>query len=175
MTIGKTHTGKTTFAHLLKQQLTSAFILDQDNHAAFINKYYHELLPTDGPNILKHGLSRFIANYAKVHTDLHVIVCNANLQAHERATLLQDVFPKTDFLQILVYFDIADETLKKRIAMSDRPTDIFRGNLKTFSELLANQQKITAPSEEEADYLFVIKSDDDIQKVIQAICQLDSQ
>ncbi len=37
MTVGKTHSRKTTFARLLEQELGNSFVMDQDNHAEFIN------------------------------------------------------------------------------------------------------------------------------------------
>lgn len=33
MTVGKTHSGKTTFAKALEQQLPCSLVIDQDNHA----------------------------------------------------------------------------------------------------------------------------------------------
>lgn len=37
ITVGKTHSGKATFARALEKQLNNSFIMDQDNHAEFIN------------------------------------------------------------------------------------------------------------------------------------------
>jgi uridine kinase len=39
MTVGKTHSGKTTFARALEQELNNSFVMDQDNHAEFINTF----------------------------------------------------------------------------------------------------------------------------------------
>lgn len=35
ITVGKTHSGKTTFARMLEKRLTNSIVMDQDNHAAF--------------------------------------------------------------------------------------------------------------------------------------------
>ena len=40
ITVGKTHSGKTTFANDLVKQLNNSFVMDQDNQAEFINTYY---------------------------------------------------------------------------------------------------------------------------------------
>ena len=49
MTVGKTHSGKTTFAKSLEQVLDNALIIDQDNHAEFINTFYKSLIARKGP------------------------------------------------------------------------------------------------------------------------------
>ena len=69
ITVGKTHSGKTTFAHALEKQLSNSFVMDQDNHAEFINTYYKNLLPTQGPNILKHSISKHIQSLRKYLLD----------------------------------------------------------------------------------------------------------
>lgn len=58
ITVGKTHSGKSTFARNLEKELDNSFVLDQDNHAKFINTYYPKLQPKIGPNKLKHSISR---------------------------------------------------------------------------------------------------------------------
>ena len=55
ITVGKTHSGKTTFARALEKQLNNTFVMDQDNHAEFINTNYKNLQPKKGSNTLKHS------------------------------------------------------------------------------------------------------------------------
>lgn len=52
--------------------------MDQDNQAEFINTHYEKLQPAKGPNTFKHGLSKFIVDYAKEHSNLHLIISNSN-------------------------------------------------------------------------------------------------
>ncbi|WP_318837459.1 ATP-binding protein [Psychrobacillus glaciei] len=40
MTVGKTHSGKTTFAKALEEQISNSIVIDQDNHAEFLHTYY---------------------------------------------------------------------------------------------------------------------------------------
>ena len=51
--------------------------MDQDNQAEFINTHYEKLQPAKGPNTFKHGLSKFIVDYAKEHSNLHLIISHS--------------------------------------------------------------------------------------------------
>ena len=90
--------------------------------------------------------------------------------------MLEELFKAEDFIRILVYFDIPDDVLKARVIQSQRSTNIFRGAYSNFEEVLARQQAekedIVNPSEDEADYLFVIKDNDEVNVVIQKIIQI---
>jgi predicted kinase len=136
MTVGKTHSGKTTFARALEKELNNSFVMDQDNHVKFINAFYDKLQPTQGPNTLKHAVSRLIVDYAIENTNLHIIVCNSNRSRKGRLKLLEELFNKNQFVRILVHFDIPSEVLQARVTQSQRSTNIFRGLtliLKKFS------------------------------------------
>lgn len=174
ITVGKTHSGKTTFARLLESELDNSFVMDQDNHAAFINTYYKKLIPKQGPNTLKHAVSRMIVDYAKAQTNLHFIVCNSNRTRKDRMYLLEELYPKDEFIRILVHFDIPDEILQVRVKESTRCTAVFRG-ITTFEKVLMRQQQdesVTDPVEGEADYLFVLKDNEEVGSVISAILQI---
>lgn len=177
ITVGKTHSGKSTFARKLEKKLDNSFVMDQDNHAEFINKYYRNLQPTQGPNVLKHEISQLIVNYAKKHSNLHFIISNSNRSRKSRSFLLKDLFPANDFIRILVYFDISDDVLQTRIVNSDRSTNIFRFASK-FSEVLKRQQAdtqdvdVTKPVEGEADHLFIIKDNETLDSTIKSIINI---
>jgi tRNA uridine 5-carbamoylmethylation protein Kti12 len=115
ITVGKTHSGKTTFANAIEKQLHNSFVMDQDNHAEFINTYYKNLQPKQGPNTLKHSLSKQIVDYAKENTDFHFIICNSNRSRKGRLYLLEELFNTNGFVRILVHFDIPDDILQKRV------------------------------------------------------------
>jgi predicted kinase len=178
MTVGKTHSGKTTFARALEKELNNSFVMDQDNHAEFINAFYGKLQPKKGPNTLKHAVSRLIVDYAIENTDLHIIACNSNRSRKSRLNLLENLFNKNQFKSILVNFDIPDEILKDRVIQSQRSTNIFRGAYSNFEEVLFKQQAesqledIMEPEEGEADYLFVIKDNEEVDSVIRKIVQI---
>ena len=178
MTVGKTHSGKTTFAKLLEQRLEGSFVMDQDNQAEFLNTHYEKLLPKTGPNILKNSLTRFIVDYAVENTNLHLIICNSNRSIKSRKKLLDEIFTSEKFIRILVNFNIADEILLNRAKQSERSTNIFRGSYSNFEEVLLKQKKeslnedIVEPSNDEAEYLFVIKNNKDVDSVIHEIIQI---
>lgn len=178
ITVGKTHSGKTTFARALEKELYNFFVMDQDNHAEFINTYYKNLQPKQGPNTLKHALLKLIVDYAKEHTDLNLIICNSNRSRNGRLYLLEELFNKDEFVRILVHFDISDDVLHKRVIQSGRSTNIFRGAYSNFEEVLVRQQAeslkedVIDPVEGEADHLFVIKDSKEVDSVIKEVVHI---
>jgi len=176
MTVGKTHSGKSTFAKDLEQQLHGSIVIDQDNHAEFVNTYYKTIRPKQGPNTIKFAITRTIVDYAVNQTDLHLILSNSNRGRLGRTEALQQ-FNKQGFMSILVNFDIPDNILQERIATSQRPKTIFR-TASGFEEVLSRQQAETnkadviSPTEDEADYLLVIKDSNEVQSVIRKIIDI---
>ena len=173
VTVGKTHSGKTTFAKQLELQLKNVVIIDQDNHASFINAYYKSLRPKEGPNTLKYAVTQTIVDYAVNQTDYHLVLCNTNLTRNGRMDLL-DNFRRKGFITILVYFDIPNDVLHLRIKESQRSKDIFR-SASTFEDVLAQQQKneASAPIVSEADHLFVVScNEEDVPMVIKKITEI---
>jgi adenylate kinase family enzyme len=177
ITVGKTHSGKTTFARFLEQELKESLVMDQDNHAEFINTFYKKLQPKQGPNTLKHAISHLIIDYAIEHTDFHLIICNSNRSRKGRLYLLEELFNQREFVRILVHFDIPDGVLQDRVTQSQRSTNIFR-SASNFEEVLTRQQvdslkeDVKDPVEGEADHLFVIKDNEEVDSVIQRIVHI---
>ncbi|MDX8342215.1 AAA family ATPase [Rossellomorea sp. YZS02] len=180
ITVGKTHSGKTTFAKALENKLNHSIIMDQDNTADFLNTYYQNLLPKQGPNFLKHSISKVIVEYAKKHTDGHIITCSANRTKKGRTYLLEDIYDKHEFVRTLVHFDIPDDILLERVRNSKRSTNILRRSYSTFEEVLISQQggsmskDVVDPEEGEADYLFVIREHQEVESVMNEIVQIAS-
>lgn len=178
ITVGKTHSGKSTFTKYLEKELDNSFIMDQDNHAEFINTYYKKLQPKSGPNTLKHSISQLIVDYAKEHTDFHIIASSANRTKKGRKYLLEEIYPENEFIRILVHFDIPDEVLHERVTNSQRSTNIFRGPNSNFEEVLLRQraesqlEDVVDPVEGEADRLFVIKDNEEVDSVIKEIVNI---
>lgn len=92
--------------------------------------------------------------------------------------LLEELFNKDEFIRILVYFDIPDDVLLERVTQSRRSTNIFRGAYSNFEEVLDRQQTeslqedVTDPVEGEADYLFVIKDNEEVDFVIKEVVHI---
>lgn len=169
MTVGKTHSGKTIFAKELESVLQQAVVIDQDNHAEFVNNYYKKLRPIEGPNTLKFTVTNIIVEYATKQSDFHLILSNANLHGAGRAPVLR-YFQEEGFTRIIVHFKLPVEILKERVEKTERSKVIFR-NASSFMEVLQRQEKLKAdePTKEEADYLFIIKNPDETHEVMQKI------
>ncbi|WLR47256.1 AAA family ATPase [Halobacillus litoralis] len=168
MTVGMTHSGKSTFARLLEEAVKNTVVIDQDEHAAFLNTHYSRLVPGDGPNAIKHSMTKMIVDHAIVETDLHLIICNSNRRAKARKALLED-FKRKGFSTILVNFDVSDALLETRIRESKRDSSVLR-TASSFGEVLRRQQEesyhIQAPSAEEADHFFTIEKEGEVSDVL---------
>lgn len=169
MTVGKTHSGKTTFAKELESVLQQAIVIDQDNHAEFINEHYKKLRPIEGPNTLKFSVTDAIVNYATEQSNFRIILSNSNLNKSGRAKVLR-YFHNKEFKSIIVYFDLPDDLLKDRVIRTQRSKAIFR-SASSFLEVLERQENLLEiqPSKDEANYIFIIKDPNNTAEVIQQI------
>lgn len=92
--------------------------------------------------------------------------------------MLEELFTKDEFVRILVHFDIPDNILHERVLQSQRSTAIFRGAYSNFEQVLVRQQAeslkedVTDPVEGEADYLFVIKDNKEVDFVIKEVVHI---
>jgi len=176
MTVGKTHSGKTTFAKALEKELSNSVVIDQDNHAEFLQSYYKRLMPKRGPNIIKYSITKTIVDYAAAETDCHIILCNSNRNQKDRQKMLE-YYHSRQFTSILVSFNIPDDVLRRRIMASQRSTSVLRV-ASSFLEVLSRQQAesdqgdIKAPAEGEADYLLNIGHPDDVTEVIRILADI---
>lgn len=173
MTVGKTHSGKTTFAKSLEKEMHNSVVIDQDNHAEFLQKHYQNILPKQGENSIKYAITQTIFDYAVNETTCHLILCNSNRNRVGRMKLLEHLKCK-GFTTIIVSFNIPENVLKERVNRSQRSTTILR-TVSTFEEVLIRQHnetnhgEIIEPTEGEADYLYIINDADDVQSVIRKI------
>ena len=178
MTVGKTHSGKSTFGQLLAGRLGNACVIDQDNHAAFVNAHYRSLLPEDRPNLLKYNVTETVIDYAITQTVVHVILCNAYRSRASRLKLL-DKFRAHGFTTVLINFDLPDEVLAARVAATTRSTDVLR-SASSFAEVLARQRAesgkgdIIPPEAGEADFVFRLEDNREVPPVIDRILELTS-
>ncbi|MFD1927251.1 AAA family ATPase [Sporosarcina siberiensis] len=175
ITVGKTHSGKTTFAKSLEKRMSNSIVIDQDNHAEFLHAFYPGLLPKDGQNTIKHDLTQTIVQHAVNKTDGNIILCNSNRTRNGRLKLL-DFYRVNGFTSILVYFDIPTHILEERISKSQRSTLILR-TVSTFEEVLTRQEnedktkveQVNTPEKDEADYLFVVRNEIEVQSIMNQI------
>lgn len=176
ITVGKTHSGKTTFAKTLERRLGNAIAIDQDNHAEILRSYYPALVPKQGANAIKYALTQTIVDHAVDHSDCHIILCNANRNRKGRLKLLE-FYQSKGFTTILVNFDIAEDVLEARIDQAGRDTSILR-TVASFYDVLERQRAESlegpgvTPAPGEADYLFTVANEQQIEAAISAIRKL---
>ena len=177
ITVGKTHSGKTIFARALEKQLESTVVIEQDNHAEFLNCHYKILIPRQGRNIIKQNITQKIVNYAITHTNLNIIFGNSNRSRESRMSLLS-MLDNTRFYSIVIYFNIPDKVLEARVNNSTRSRNVLRKS-SSFEELLAKQQiqdreleDMNAPQHDEADCLLEISNNEEAQFAIEKIMEL---
>nr|WP_186321309.1 AAA family ATPase [Bacillus sp. FJAT-22090] len=172
MTVGKTHSGKTTFALALEKDMLNSIVIDQDNHAVFLHTYYEKLIPQQGHNTIKYLLTQTIVNHAINDTDCHIILSNSNRNRTGRLKLLKPYKDK-NFTSVIVNFDIPEYVLQERVTKSQRSTSILR-TVTTFEEVLTRQQneEALAPTLDEVDHLFIVKNANEIPSVIREIIKI---
>lgn len=144
-------------------------MIDQDNHAEFVNKHYKKLLPKVGPNTLKYSVTNAVVHYAAEHSNFHIILSNSNLSKSGRTRTLT-YFHEKGFESVIVYFDLPSDLLKERVIKTQRSKDIFR-SASSFMEVLQRQENMTTiqPNKDEANHYFVINDSKDTMKTIQEI------
>ena len=173
MTVGKTHSGKTTFARNLEKEMSNSVVIDQDNHAEFLQSTYPLLVPTKGHNKIKYALTQTILDYAVNETSCHIILCNSNRNRKARIKLLE-YFQNKGFTTIIVNFDMPDDVLFERVENSNRNTEVLRTVL-SFKDVLERQQnesginEIVDPVVGEADFIYVIRNSQEVQPATQEI------
>ena len=154
----------------LERRLPNSFVIDQDNHASFLNRHYAKLLPERGPNKPKYALTEAILNYALTETDRHLILCNANRDRAGRKRLLSRL-KEAGLFRVLVYFDLPTEVLRARVAASRRSTDSLR-TASSFEEVLERQlmqeakSLVTLPDPTKVDAYLAVKRVDELEAQI---------
>lgn len=138
MTIGKTHSGKSTFARNLEQMCKNCIVIDQDQQAQFLYDSYPKLIPENGENTIKYKLTETLVQYAVDHTEFHIVLCNSNLNEFNRNRLIQR-FINSGFRIIIVKFDLPIEVLESRMNEVRRDTSILR-TVQTFKDVLNSQK-----------------------------------
>lgn len=170
MFIGKTHSGKTTFAKALEKENQNLIILEADPVALFMKEHFPKLSENDD----KHHESTFKNISLKYKTFLvfvefamslnrPIVLSNSNMWKKGREFIFK-LCKKFDYKIIGVYFDYLENLLFERVKISNRNTAVLRRS-KDFSELIINQRsRMEPPNKKDFDKFFVIKSENDLVK-----------
>src|SRR3989339_619140 len=170
MFIGKTHSGKTTFAKELEGIKKDILVLEADPVALFMRENFPKLRELDDKehsgifkNVsLKYRLFLLLIEFS-MSFGRTIILSNSNMYERGRKLVFRLV-KKYDYKIIGVYFNFPEEFLINRIKKSKRTTKILRVS-KDFNELIINQRtRMQAPNSKNFDEFYIIKSEDDLIK-----------
>lgn len=171
MFIGKTHSGKTTFAKELEEINQNLLVLEADPIALFMREHFPKLREMDNKkdfgklkNIsLKYKLFLSLLEFS-MSFDRTIILSNSNMYESGRK-LIFSLAQKFNYKIIGVYFDFPEEFLISRIKESKRTTKILRVS-KDFNDLIINQRtRMQVPNPKDFDKFFVINSENDFNKI----------
>lgn len=164
MTVGKTHSGKTTFGKKIAKQFKHVCLLDSDEIAEFLKDKYPDLYTKDfvkDSNELASGyyLKQIVLldiYKQSLKTNLLIISTSANSTKKIR-TEARRLAKKSGRKLIMVYFNLPETLLVSRIKESKRSQKCLYHS-KNFIDLLVNKQKqrFEVPNKREADYFLEI-------------------
>lgn len=166
--IGKTHSGKTTFAKRLEKIDKNILLIEGDPIELFLKSDFARLKNIDEKrylthkgNSLLHKIFSVFFNFA-LETGQPIILSNANIWRGWRKKVIK-LARKFDYKIIGVYFDLSNELLLKRISKTKKTTKVIREAI-NFRELLINQSdRIQIPKETEFDEFYIVKSEKDLR------------
>lgn len=168
MLIGKTHSGKTTFANELKEQIKDLLVLEADPIAAFMEKDFPELRKNDynDPSGAFKKISLKVKTFLlfvefAMSLGKPIILSNSNMYIEGRK-LVFSLCKKFNYRVVGVYFDFPEELLVDRIKTSGRDTVVLRKSV-NFPDLIVNQRtRMQPPESSEFDEFLVVKSEEKI-------------
>lgn len=175
MLIGKTHSGKTTFAENLNKKFPNLLVLEADPIAIFVKEKFPALSNLD----YKKHTGKFKNIALKFKTFLlflefglslgkTIILSNSNMWDKGRKMVFK-LCKKFNYEVIGIYFDYPEEILKSRVKKTDRSKEILR-IAKDFDDLLNKQKsRMQEPKSKEFDEFFVIKKEEDIDKIMKSL------
>jgi predicted kinase len=176
LTIGKTHSGKSSFAKKLSSVLPQTSVIEMDAIAFFLEENFPRLHELDNE---QHGaLKRPPTKYRifkTILTDLitsgqDIVLANANLSKKVRSDLVSQL-KESSYKTIGVYLDFPEKLLLERIKTSDRDTRVLTIS-KSFEELLLNQRAwLEPPLATEFDHFFEISDESQMENLIKSVKQ----
>jgi predicted kinase len=169
MFIGKTHSGKTTFAKEIEKRNKNVIVLEADPIALLMNNQYPRLKKSEDRNFdgsFKKMALKFQVLILFIKTTMllgkPIILSNSNLWKKGRDRVFK-MCKKFNYNVIGVYFDFPEEFLVKRIDKSSRTKSILSTS-KDFHDLIIRQRaRVQPPNHRDFDQFFTIKSEKDLK------------
>ncbi len=171
MFIGKTHSGKTTFAKELEEINHDVLVLEADPIALFMRENFPKLREMDDKehsvkfkNVsLKYKIFLLLLEFS-MSFDKTIILSNSNMYSSGRK-LIFNLAKKFNYKIIGVYFDFPEELLVSRIKKSKRTTKILRVS-KDFNELIINQRtRMQIPNPKDFNKFFIVNSESNFNEM----------
>lgn len=173
MFIGKTHSGKTTFAKRLEEINKEVLVLEADPIALFMAESFPKLRKLENKEHLDFrvfkdaslkykiflSLLEFSMSFSKI-----IVLSNSNMYERGRR-LIFALAKKYRYKVIGVYFDFPEQVLVDRVKKSKRTTKILRVS-KDFNELIVNQRtRMQAPDPKDFYKFYTIRTGQDLIRV----------
>jgi predicted kinase len=171
MFIGKTHSGKTTFAKVLTESLPDVLNLEADPISIFMKEEFPKLRELDDRNhsgdfkemSLKFKTFLLFVEFA-MSLKKPVVLSNSNMWVKGREAIFE-LCKKFNYEVIGVYFNLPEDVLSTRIDSAQRETKALRIS-KDFQDLLIRQKdRMQIPDPSVFSEFFVIKSELDLERV----------
>lgn len=171
MLIGKTHSGKTTFAKEIEGKVQDLVVLEADPIALFMKEQFPRLRENDDKEhtgtfekvALKFQAFLLFVEFA-LSLGKPVILSNSNMWIKGRELVLE-LCKKFNYRVIGVYFDFSEELLIQRIEKSGRSTNVLRLS-KDFKDLIIKQRdRMQPPDPAQFDEFFIITSEEETKTV----------
>lgn len=177
MTIGKTHSGKTTFAKEFVSEIPNGVIIETDPIALFLRETFPSLHALDldhrggfSTPSLKFLLFRTVLNFA-LEQNFNVILSNSNMYENGRKDALS-VIGQYKVKTIGVFFNYPETVLLERVKHSERDTKVLVVS-KDFNELVVNQRtRFQPPNKDDFDYFFEITDPVNLPEIKRKIIEL---
>lgn len=174
-TSGITHSGKTTFGESIRTQRPNVPVLDSDLIYSSLTSLIPQIKVVErtrtnyGPENprLRHILFQNVIRFF-LQNDSSVVCTNGNTDQHARS-VLRNLAHEYKAKFVLVYFNLPQVEIQRRIEETTRPLDIFT-NCKSFEEVLGIQlQRFEPPITSEADIFYEVNLVHDIDRVREEI------
>lgn len=171
MFVGKTHSGKTTFANEIKKEVENVLILEADPIAVFMKEKFPELRENDDREhtgifkeiSLKYKTFLLFLEFA-LDLGKPIILSNSNMWLKGRE-LVFELCKKYNYKVVGVCFDFPEEVLFERAKISERSLNVLRTS-KDFNDLIINQRtRMQVPDPSEFDIFFTIQNPGELEQI----------
>lgn len=182
MLVGKTHTGKSTFARRLAKEIPKTVVLETDPITIFLRENWPNLQLHENVNpyskipvstLRLRILIELLGTALK--QSFNVVLANANLQKYTRTDLLKVAKKYPGYKTVLIFINLPDQVILSRVESAKKDARVLLVS-KDFSEVLAKQNTvIQRPDASEADYFFEINDGSKEIDIIKKVKKLVSE